>query len=193
MFLNINDSEIVNFTNKLEQMHRKHLPNAIRNTLNEVALKGVKQKTLLSTTSKEFTQRQKNFFKANSRVDFARGWDINRMQSVVGMSSAKLRGGSNYAVDDLEQQEKGGKIGGRSLIPLKQARVSNSWGRMVRKKYRLSSIKKVVDARDNKKGHYEKKRCDIAAESACYHGGYASRESCVVAVCFAGRNRASMC
>lgn len=157
MILNINDREIVQFTNRLERMHRKHLPIVIRNTLNEVALKGVKQKTLLSTTKKEFEERRKTFFKANSRVNFAKGWDIKRMQSEVGMSSHRLAS-NNYAVKDLEAQERGGRIKGKSFIPLKQARVGNSWNRMVRKKYRLSQINNVVDAKKNRQGKKDETR-----------------------------------
>jgi len=151
MILNINDTEVVAFTRKLEKMHRKHLPSAVRNTLNDVALNGTKKNSLLKTTSKKFTQRQKNFFRVGSNVDFAKGWQISNMKSVVGMSDKRVTG--SQAIDDLREQEQGGTIDGRSFIPLKGARVSNSWGRMVRKKYRLSNIQnKIVDADKNRKG-----------------------------------------
>jgi len=159
MRLNINSREIVEFTNKLEKMHKKHLPNVVRKTLNNIALEGVKKKTLLNTTSKTFTTRQKNFFKANSRVDFATGFNVKSMKSQVGMVSNKLKGGNNFAVKDLEKQEEGGKIGGRSFVPLKHARVGNSWNRNVRKKFRISNIRdKIIDSRQNAKGRNSKQK-----------------------------------
>ena len=165
MILNINNSEVVKFTDKLERMHRKHLPKVVRDTLNNVALKGVKQDTLLKTTSKTFTNRQKNFFRANSRVNFAKGWDIKKMKSEVGMSPHKLKGGNNHAVDDLEQQETGGKIKGRSFIPLKKARTSSSWNRGVQKRYKISDIpdNSIVKAYSNKRGRNIKQKWLLSA------------------------------
>lgn len=163
MILNINNSEVVKFTDKLERMHRKHLPKVVRDTLNDVALKGVKQDTLLKTASKTFTNRQKNFFRANSTVNFAKGWDIKKMKSEVGMSSHKLSS-NNYAVRDLEKQETGGKIKGRSFIPLNKARVSSSWNRNVKKKYRISSVSKnLVDSNKNTKGRSAKQKFTLSA------------------------------
>lgn len=143
-------------------MHRKHLPSAVRNTLNDVALNGTKKRELLRTTEKTFTQRQKNFFRVASTVDRAKGWQISNMKSVVGISDNRLVG--SQAAQDLKEQEQGGTIDGRSFIPLKGARVSNSWGRMVRKKYRLSNIQnKIIDAQNNRKGRNEKEKWILSA------------------------------
>ena len=166
MILNINSSEVVKFTNKLEQMHRKHLPKVVRDTLNNVALKGVKQDTLLKTAGKTFTTRQKNFFKANSTVKFAKGWNVKTMKSEVGMSSNKLSS-SNYAVRDLEKQEIGGKIKGRSFIPLNKARVSNSWNRKVKNKYKISQVSNsLIDAKKNTKGRNDNQKFTLSAVHA---------------------------
>jgi hypothetical protein len=163
MILNINSSEVVKFTDKLERMHRKHLPKVVRDTLNNVALEGVKKNTLLKTTKKVFTNRQKNFFRANSRVDFAKGWDIKKMKSEVGMSSHKLSS-NNYAVKDLEQQETGGKIKGRSFIPIAKARVSSSWNRNVKKKFRIATVSNtLIDANNNVKGKNNNQKFTLSA------------------------------
>lgn len=149
MQLNINSDAVVAFTNKLEKMHRSLLPAAIRETLSKTAL-NVKQKTMPKTAKDEFEDRTRgNFWKGNSSVEFAKGYDISNMKSTVGFLSTKLKGGKNHAVKDLEQQEHGGNIDGRSLIPLEKARVSNSFNRIPQKKYRISDIKNFVNSKDS--------------------------------------------
>lgn len=156
--LNINADAAVVFANKLEKLHRSALPSAIRNTLNDAAML-VKKDTLLKSAKDNFKERQSNFFKANSKVDFAKGFNVSTMKATVGMFSNNLKGSDNYAVKDLEQQEHGGTIKGRSFIPLKSARSSSSWNKRVKNKYRISDIgKKVVDSLDNSKGRTLKEK-----------------------------------
>ena len=141
---NINMDAAVVMTNRLEKLHRSALPVAIRRTLDGAAF-DVKKRTLLRTTSKTFEQRKKTFFKAKSRVFKAKGFNVKTMKSTIGFID-----GDEQAVDDLEKQEKGGKIGGRSFIPLDSSRTSNSLNKNVRKKDRISGIKGIVDARKAK-------------------------------------------
>jgi hypothetical protein len=133
-------------TKKLEQIHRSALPIAIRTTLNKVAF-DMKKNTLMQTSGSIFEKRNPNFFKANSRVDMAKGFNVNNMASQVAMVNTGLKGSNNYAVQDLEQQEHGGSIKKKSFIPLAPARASSSNSRAVRPMNRLSSIQKLVDAR----------------------------------------------
>ena len=141
---NINTDAAVVMTNKLEKLHRSALPVAIRRTLDGAAF-DVKKRTLLSTTEKTFEQRKETFFKAKSRVFKAKGFNVKTMKSTIGFID-----GDEQAVDDLEKQEKGGKIGGRSFIPLDSARTSNILSKNVRKKDRISGIKGIVDSRKAK-------------------------------------------
>jgi len=134
------------FAVKLQKMKASAFPNAVRETLSKAAL-NVKQKTMPVTAKKAFTERQKNFFKANSKVDFAKGKDIKTMQSTVGFISEKLKGGNNYAIKDLEQQENGGMISGRSLMPLDSARKGKNRNNLVFSKFRLENIKRVYRVR----------------------------------------------
>lgn len=138
MQLNVNTDAVVTFTNKLEKLHRAAFPVAVRSALNSAAF-DMKKNTIQSTASDIFTIRKANFFKANSRVNKASGFDINMMQSSVGFT------GKDQAIDDLEQQEKGGKIESRSFIPMKPSRTSNSDKKLVRPNARLRNIK-IVDA-----------------------------------------------
>lgn len=149
MMLNINSDAAVKFTNTLEKLTRSALPNAIRSTLNSAAF-DVKQNTMPAKAKSEFINRQPNFFKANSRVEMAKGWDVSNMKAIVGFTENGLQGGSNYAVKDLEQQEHGGTIKSKSFIPTDEARSSRSNAKPVRPVNRLSNVKNVVKA--GKKG-----------------------------------------
>jgi hypothetical protein len=169
MKLNINTDAVVIFTNKLEKIHRSALPVAVRASLNSAAF-DVKKRTLLKETSESFTIRQKNFFKANSRVEQAQGFNMNTMRATIGMVEGGLKGGNNYAVKDLEQQERGGTIKGKAFIPLKAARVGGSDIKVVRPQNRLSAINKVVNARKTK-GVSDKQKFNFAAHQAGI-GGY---------------------
>lgn len=147
--LNIDTSEVVAFTNKLEKMKKSALPVAIRTALNSTAF-DVKQRTLLKNAKDEFEERSKNFFKANSRVDMAKGFKVDNMESIIGMVEKNLVGDNNYSVKDLEQQEHGGRINKKAFIPLPSARNSNSHSKMVRPNNRLTSIRNVLDSNKQK-------------------------------------------
>lgn len=132
--LNINARGVVGFAHKLEQLHRSALPVAVRQTLTSAAF-DVKQNTMPASAKGTFVQRKPNFFKATSKVFAAKGFDINNMQAVAGFV------GKDQAVEDLDQQETGGRIKGRTFIPLDTARVGNSNQRNVRPNARLKGAK----------------------------------------------------
>lgn len=141
--LNINTDAVVAFTNKLEKMHRSALPVAIRGAINSAAF-DVKLKTMPISVKKEFTERNKTFFKANSRVAMAKGFNVRGMKSIIGFTGGRLKGGSNFAVKDLQQQEFGGTINKKSFIPTDKARGGNK-AKPVRPSNRLSKINRVVN------------------------------------------------
>jgi hypothetical protein len=146
--VNVNTDALVVFTNRLQKLSATAFPNAVRKTLNETAT-DMKKRTLPKSAADTFEKRQPNFFKAFSRVTFAQGTDVSAMQAEVGFMEQGLKGGKdNYAVKDLEQQEFGGGIGGRSLIPVDAARVSGSRGRMVKGKNRIGTIKRILNPED---------------------------------------------
>lgn len=148
MQLNINADAAVKFTNTLEKLHKSALPNAVRSTLNSAAF-DVKQKTMPEKSKTTFVNRQPNFFKANSRVDMAKGWDLKQMKATVGFTEQGLKGGNNYAVKDLQQQEYGGTIKKKSFIPTDVARGGNK-AKPVRPVNRLSGINKIVNSAKGK-------------------------------------------
>ena len=135
------------FANKLLTMKRSAFPTAIRETLSKSALH-VKQKTMPIEAQEAFVNRSKNFFKYNSRVEFAKGYDIKTMQSTVGFVDDKLKGRNNYSVKDLEKQEQGGTITNKSLMPLDTARTGKSRNKLVMQKNRLDKIRNVVKVKN---------------------------------------------
>ena len=140
--LNINTDAAVIFSDKLDKLHRSGLPVAVRTALNSAAF-DVKKTTMPLSANTSFEQRKKNFFKATSRVDMAKGFNLASMKSIVG-----FRGGEqNQAVRNLERQERGGAIGGRNFIPIDSARTGGSHSKGVRKQNRINDIRNIVDAR----------------------------------------------
>lgn len=171
MYIDINTDNLVVFTNKLEKLHKSALPVAIRGTLNDAAFK-FKKETMPQMAKAIFEERQPNFFKANSRVEPASGFNINTMVATAGFISSGLHNAStNYAVKDLEQQEIGGTIHGRSFKPLRAARIGGRGN--VRANARISQILKagnVIDVRDSKGANWAQRA--IRASIHAGAGGY---------------------
>ena len=174
--LNINTNELVKHSARLERLRKSALPSAVRGTLNDLAF-DVKQRTMPAHANTTFIKRSPNFFKANSRVEMATGNQINSMRSSVGFFSNNLRSdkgnpADNYAVKDLEQQEHGGKIAGKSFIPLDTARTGGH-ASLVKPANRLTRIlpqNKLVIARNLSGG--SKKEKFIKAIFKAGAGGY---------------------
>jgi hypothetical protein len=166
--LNINTDAVVKFANKLEQMNRSALPVAVRTALNSAAF-DVKQRTMPQEAHSNFVNRSKNFFKANSKVEMAQGFNVNTMRSTIGFVSKGLSGKNNFAVKDLEGQEHGGKLGGKTFIPLRPAR-GGSGNKLVKPANRLSSIKNIVDAKNARGVNSRQKFIKSAVHAG--RGGY---------------------
>lgn len=144
MTIDVNTGAAKIYAEELKKLHRSAFPVAIRSTLNTAAF-DVKKNTMPRKASDTFINRQQNFFKANSRVEMAQGFDINSMKATVGFTENGLKGGNNYAVKNLEQQEYGGQIDSKSFIPMDPARGGNK-ARPVRPGNRISVINGVVNS-----------------------------------------------
>ncbi len=140
--ISINTKETFRLQNTLKDMHRSALPNVVRFTMNDLAFH-TKKDTLVKSADKFFITRSKNFFKANSGVVKAKGYNISNMNADVGMLK------KNKASRNLKFQERGGSIPNRSFIPTNDARVSKSDNRKVSKKYHLSRAK-IINANKTK-------------------------------------------
>ncbi len=168
MKLNINMNAVVKHTAKLEKIRKSALPIAVRGTLNDAAF-DVKTKTMPVQSRSDFINRSPNFFKANSRVEKAVGFDVNNMKSIVGFIDSGLRGDNNFSVKDLEQQERSGDIKGKSFIPLDSAR-KGGHNTLVKPANRLSVINKIIVAKNMGAG--SKKQQFIKAIYKAGAGGY---------------------
>lgn len=147
---NVNTDALVVLTNRLEKLHRSDFPIAVRNTLTKAALL-TKTESLQRISKQSFTNRNKTFFRAKSKFAAARGFNVSSMKATVGMVDIRV-GSGDHAVRNLEKQEHGGSIGGRSFVPTDRARVSRSPDRNVAPRNRLSriSIRDVVRSRLSK-------------------------------------------
>jgi hypothetical protein len=126
-FLQIDNREVKQFTNRLREMHRSNLPIVVRQTLNDLAF-DTKKNTLLLSAGKEFTLRKPSFFRKYSGVQKANGWNINQMHSEIGIIP-----GDSKAAKQLTKQEYGGTIPNRSYIYMNTARIGGSKSKLVRK------------------------------------------------------------
>ena len=138
--LNINTKQLNHFAAKLEQYSDWALPVAIRGALNDAAY-DMKVNTMPSVVLTKFITRKENFFKANSTYQKAEGFNVKTMKSTVGFISDKLNNQKgNFAVQDLKQQEEGGQIQKKTMIPFNAARGGSS-NKPVRANDRLTAIK----------------------------------------------------
>lgn len=153
--LNIDTIELREFSKRLESLSKTALPNVVRKTLNDAAM-DVKKDTMQKAAGDAFEKRQPNFFKYFSKVEFAKGHDINKMEARVGFTEVGLNGDKNHAIKDLQQQEEGGVIGGKSFIPLSFGRAGATG--LVKREYWLENIRDKWLEPKNVAGKNEKER-----------------------------------
>lgn len=153
--IDVNNDGLIKFAKKLDKLSRNALPVAARRTLNSVAFE-TKKKTLAQEAAKSFENRNPSFYKNFSSVEQAQGFDINRMQSKVGMVDS-AKGKSPQAAEDQTQQQVGGRIRGRAFIPMDEARTGGKHSKNVKKKNRISNINIVLDTVKSKGNRSKKK------------------------------------
>lgn len=137
--IDVNTAALVKYSKKLDLMSKRALPRTVRNTLNTLAF-DTKKKTLIEESNKAFINRNKTFFKRFSSVQMASGNKINTMRSKVGMTDSSRGGSPEQAGRNMTQQQVGGKIGGRTLIPIDTARIGRKHERNVRKENRIGNF-----------------------------------------------------
>lgn len=112
----VNNKDVIKFSNRLEKMHKSDFPLAVRGTLNDLAF-DQKTKELMIAAEQVFILRNPNFIRSHTGVIKADGWDVNNMQSICGVTPKGLQ-----AAKQLEVQEKGGTIPDRKIIYVDPAR-----------------------------------------------------------------------
>lgn len=147
MIITIDTSAARRHVVRLKHHRRSSFPVVVRQTLNSAAYRTKTDE--MPKTSQVFIHRKPTFFKANSKVVQANGFNINAMQATIGF--VPKADAKDTSVSDLEQQEEGGLISGRAFIPLKQNRVGNSWTGNVRAAGRYRAVQnRIVDSANSK-------------------------------------------
>jgi hypothetical protein len=165
MRLKVDSDKVLLYSNILKELHKSALPSAVRGTLNKAAY-DVKTNTMPAKAKSEFVERDSNFFKANSKFEYAKGFNINSMQSKVGFVDNSLRDKPNPAVKELQQQEEGGTIQNKTFIALPGARIGNNFNKNTRPNARIKKLKKFV----NIKNTTGKNWAERAIKSAVFAG-----------------------
>ena len=148
--LDLNSKDIRRYVKDLEKLQKHKLPKVVQRSLNRTATIA-KKNTLIKVTNQTFTNRQKNFFKANSRITFAKfDQNISNIKSEFGMISRARKSNAQDAVYNMLQQEVGGVIDDREFIAADDARVGRSNAKMVGKANRLSNGQKIYRASKNR-------------------------------------------
>jgi hypothetical protein len=141
---NINTSEVVAFTNRLEKMHRSALPVSVRGALNDAAF-DMKQNQIGRTFDSQFIVRKKTFIRAHTAVNKSKNtFKLSEMQSEAGVIKGKSKAG-----DQLEIQEIGGIIGNREYIPMDTARIGKNKKKLVSRRFYLKNIKPRKEGQKN--------------------------------------------
>lgn len=110
---NINDHDLIEYTRKLDKLHRSALPVTIRQTLNDVAFEA-KKIDIPNEFNDEFIVRRPTFIKSHSFANkSANTFNINEMESSAGIIKGK-----SLAGDQLKKQEEGGFIINRAIPTL---------------------------------------------------------------------------
>lgn len=143
---NIDNHEVIEFTNKLEKLHRSAMPVAVRQTLNDVAF--IAKNEVNKTFAGQFTERKKKFITSHTAVNKSiNTFNIKQMSSSMGVIKGKSDAG-----DELQVHERGGTLKDRSAIATKDVRVGKSETKLVSKRFYLKNMKgKGVIYNDNKR------------------------------------------
>lgn len=148
---NVNTDAAIELTVKLGKLHKSAFPVAVRGTLNKAAFET--KKLAPKVANQKFITRDKKFFKNFTKYDKAKGFDLRRMEAVAGVDGA---GKKSKVAEGLEQQELGGVVKGRKLVPMDSGRGSGSHMKRVSKKNRFGANKgKTARPRGNYKGPAE--------------------------------------
>ena len=132
---NINNSDVVELTNKLERLHKSAMPVTVRKTINELAF-NAKQKQVRKVFEDQFTIRRKGFIRSHTGVNKSPNtFDIKKMRSEFGVVKRDSSEG-------LERQEYGGKNNAKRIVQTK-ARIGETEKKRTSRKYYFNKYKKA--------------------------------------------------
>lgn len=153
----INSSELIKFSKKLDKIGNRAAPIAARQTLNSLAFEA--KKNIPIEAKKMFVTRAKGFFRAFSRVEMAKGLNVNSMFSKAGMK------GDKEAVRNQRQQQQSGAIKGRTFIPLDTARKGDENSGRVLKRNQIKNIDISFNTEHSRGGNHKKRFVQTAVRA----------------------------
>ena len=139
--IDINTKNLVGHIYTLSKLHRSALPAAVMQTLNGAAF--TTKTVTMPKEADRFEKRKPTFFKANSKVAPARGFNIDTMRSEVGFIPKP--DDKSHSVEDLEAQEKHGTIENRAFIALPTAREGNSFNKRIKRSNYMDKTDGIYD------------------------------------------------
>ena len=133
-FININDKELVELTNKLEKLHRSAMPTVVRGTLNDAAFDH--RQEAIKKFKANFIIRKSTFITSHMTVNKCENtFKLSEMQAESGVKKGK-----SFAGDNLEKQEFSGVMYKRD-IPQTPARISESLTNLVSKRFYFNKFR----------------------------------------------------
>lgn len=130
-YVNIQTNSINDLSKTLKDMGKNQLPRVVRMTLNDIAF-NTKKTTLLESAKTNFKGRVPQFIKWASNYMPAKGNDITKISSAVGIlrkTSSTI--GNTRAVDNLGKFEYGNKKTDDKIYEVSRARVGGNWNKRV--------------------------------------------------------------
>lgn len=141
LLIDINTKNLVGHVHTLSKLHRSALPAAVMQTLNGAAF--TTKTVTMPKEADRFEKRKPTFFKANSKVAPARGFNIDTMKAEVGF--VPKPGDKSQSVEDLEAQEHHGTIANRAFIALPTAREGNSFSKRIKRSNYMDRTDGIFD------------------------------------------------
>ena len=132
--LKLDADSVIKLTVTLEKLHKSALPSAVRNTLNNAAFETKKEIPIQG--AKRFITRNKGFLKGYSEVQKAKGFKIDSMSSIAGITTKK----NAKIARQMETQEFGGNLQTGRLVPHDDARRSKSKAKMLKTNNHLNKV-----------------------------------------------------
>lgn len=139
--IDIDTKNIVGHIYTLSKLHRSAMPAAVMQTLNGAAF--TTKTVTMPKEADRFEKRKPTFFKANSKVAPARGFNIDTMRSEVGFIPKPKD--KSHSVEDLHAQEHHGAIDNRAFIALPTAREGNSFSKRVKRSNYMDKMDDIFD------------------------------------------------
>lgn len=103
---NVNTDAAIILTAKLERLNKSAFPSAVRSTLSDGAF-SMKKVGILKSAEKNMKVKAPNFFKANTGVDRAKGFNVNQMSATVGFMNKRGLSANKAVTYGMEANEFG--------------------------------------------------------------------------------------